>query len=52
LIALSGYGHEEHIRRATEAGIDHYLVKPADASALLDLMTAAGNEIGGRAGSK
>ncbi|MFM0197536.1 response regulator [Paraburkholderia strydomiana] len=36
IVALSGYGQEEHIRRATEAGVDHYLVKPADLSALLD----------------
>jgi CheY-like chemotaxis protein len=47
LIALSGYGQEEHIRRATEAGVDHYLVKPADPSALLDLITTAGQEIDG-----
>ena len=40
LIALSGYGQEEHIRRAMESGVDHYLVKPADASALLDLIAA------------
>lgn len=36
IVALSGYGQEEHVRRATEAGVDHYLVKPADPSALLD----------------
>ncbi|BFG81349.1 hypothetical protein PTKU46_93830 [Paraburkholderia terrae] len=42
LIALSGYGQEEHIRRATEAGIDHYLVKPADVPALLNLISTAG----------
>lgn len=40
IIALSGYGQEEYIRQATEAGIDHYLVKPADVGALLELMSA------------
>lgn len=29
LIALSGYAGEEHLDRATQAGFDHYLVKPA-----------------------
>ena len=45
LIALSGYGQEEHIRRAAEAGIDHYLVKPADLSALLNLVSTADAEV-------
>ena len=45
LIALSGYGQEEHIRRATEAGIDHYLVKPAELSTLLNLISTAGPEV-------
>jgi CheY-like chemotaxis protein len=36
IVALSGYGREEHIPRAIEAGVDHCLVKPADPSALLD----------------
>jgi signal transduction histidine kinase len=40
IIALSGYGQEEYIRHAAEAGIDHYLVKPADVGALVDLMAA------------
>ena len=40
IIALSGYGQEENIRQAMEAGVDHYLVKPADLSALLDLLTS------------
>jgi len=40
MIALSGYGQEENIRQAIEAGVDHYLVKPADPSALIDLLTA------------
>ena len=28
LVALSGYGQEEHRQRANEAGFDRYLVKP------------------------
>ncbi|RDU99525.1 ATP-binding response regulator [Trinickia dinghuensis] len=40
IIALSGYGQEEYVRHAADAGIDHYLVKPADVETLLDLMSA------------
>ncbi|MEZ0605624.1 response regulator [Paraburkholderia sp. IW21] len=40
IIALSGYGQEDQIRRAFEAGVDQYLVKPADTSALLDAIAA------------
>ncbi|MEM5367686.1 response regulator [Paraburkholderia azotifigens] len=40
MIALSGYGQEEHVRQAMEAGVDHYLVKPADPSVLIDLVAA------------
>ena len=34
LIALTGWGHEEDRRRAREAGFDHHLTKPVDASEL------------------
>jgi two-component system CheB/CheR fusion protein len=34
LIAHSGYGEEEHLQRATQAGFDHHLIKPADLSQL------------------
>jgi CheY-like chemotaxis protein len=34
LIAVTGYGQEEHRRRAAEAGFDHHLVKPLDPTAL------------------
>lgn len=47
LIALSGYGQEEHVRQATQAGVDHYLVKPADPSTLLELITAGGQGLEG-----
>jgi signal transduction histidine kinase len=40
IIALSGYGQEEYIRHAADAGIDHYLVKPAEITTLLELMSA------------
>jgi PAS domain S-box-containing protein len=40
LVAVSGYGHEENRRRAREAGFDHYLVKPIDAAALINIIDA------------
>src|SRR6185312_10845632 len=30
LVALSGYGQIEHLRRSSEAGFDHHMVKPLD----------------------
>ncbi|MGI4812753.1 MAG: chemotaxis protein CheB [Janthinobacterium lividum] len=38
LIAHSGYGEEEHLERARQAGFDHHLVKPADLSRLTALI--------------
>jgi CheY-like chemotaxis protein len=40
LIGVSGYGRDEDIRRAGEAGFDHYLVKPASAEELQRLLVA------------
>ena len=37
IIAVSGYGQPEDIRRTKEAGFDHHLVKPVDYDALLNL---------------
>ena len=34
LVALSGWGHEEHRRRSKEAGFDRHVTKPADLLAL------------------
>ncbi len=34
LVALSGWGHEEHRRRSKEAGFDRHVTKPADLAAL------------------
>ncbi len=42
LIAISGYGREEDVRRALDAGFHHYLVKPASPSHLQSLLAAAG----------
>ncbi|WP_435008181.1 response regulator [Tundrisphaera lichenicola] len=38
IIAITGYGEEQAIRRSREAGFDHHLVKPVDYQSLLDLM--------------
>ncbi len=38
LAALTGWGQEEDKRRATEAGFDHYIVKPVDPAALEELL--------------
>jgi signal transduction histidine kinase/CheY-like chemotaxis protein len=34
LIAVTGYGRDEDLRRSSEAGFDHHLVKPVDLAAL------------------
>ncbi|WP_175107507.1 response regulator [Pararobbsia alpina] len=38
LIALSGYGQLDDIKRSREAGFEHHLIKPADPAALLALL--------------
>jgi CheY-like chemotaxis protein len=38
LVALTGYGQADDVRRSHEAGFDHHLVKPADPLALTALM--------------
>jgi CheY-like chemotaxis protein/anti-sigma regulatory factor (Ser/Thr protein kinase) len=38
LIALSGYGDEQSLRRSKEAGMNHHLVKPVDFDELLALI--------------
>jgi signal transduction histidine kinase/DNA-binding response OmpR family regulator len=40
LVALTGYGQEEDVRRSREAGFDHHLVKPADPEALATVFAA------------
>ncbi|MDP9008073.1 MAG: ATP-binding protein [Pseudomonadota bacterium] len=39
LIALTGWGAEGEVRRTRESGFDFHLVKPVDASALLELLS-------------
>jgi two-component system, sensor histidine kinase len=52
LIALTGWGQDEDVRRSHEAGIDHHLVKPPDLDRLRDLIAAAqdGRDRPGQAG--
>jgi two-component system CheB/CheR fusion protein len=38
LVAVTGYGQEEHRRRAAAAGFDYHLVKPINFAALHELM--------------
>lgn len=38
LVALTGYGQPEDVRRTTEAGFDHHLVKPVDTDRLESLL--------------
>ncbi len=40
LVALTGYGQAEDVRRSHEAGFDHHLVKPADPQALTALLAS------------
>jgi CheY-like chemotaxis protein len=38
LIALTGWGQEEDLRRSREAGMDHHLVKPVSFDTLERLL--------------
>jgi CheY-like chemotaxis protein len=38
LVALTGYGHDEALRRAAEAGFDRHLAKPVEPDELLELL--------------
>jgi signal transduction histidine kinase/DNA-binding response OmpR family regulator len=46
LVALTGYGQEEDLRRAREAGFDHHLVKPADLETLTGLLATSPDPVG------
>ena len=37
IIAVSGYGQPEDLRRSKDAGFDHHLSKPVDFEALIRL---------------
>ena len=38
LVAISGYGQPEHVRRSQEAGFDRHLIKPVDLDALTAIL--------------
>ncbi len=40
LVALTGYGQNDDMRRSKEAGFDHHLVKPTDPQTLMSLLAA------------
>jgi signal transduction histidine kinase/DNA-binding response OmpR family regulator len=40
LVALSGYGQTEDVRRSREVGFDHHLVKPTDPKTLTGLLAS------------
>jgi CheY-like chemotaxis protein len=42
LVALTGYGQEEDMRRSRQAGFDQHLVKPANHAALTALFQSLG----------
>jgi CheY-like chemotaxis protein len=41
IVAVSGYGQEEHRRRSKQAGFDHHVVKPIDPTVLTQLLASA-----------
>lgn len=44
VVALTGWGQEEHRRRTREAGFDEHLTKPADKDSLLSVLQRARDE--------
>jgi PAS domain S-box-containing protein len=44
LVAMTGWGQEDDVRKAKEAGFDHHLVKPSDPAALEKLLAALASE--------
>ena len=38
IVALTGYGHAEDIRRATSAGFDAHVIKPVDFDTLMQIL--------------
>ena len=51
LIALSGWGTDQDVKRAISAGFDNHLTKPADAGQLLGLVRAYAMEAPGGPGA-
>jgi signal transduction histidine kinase/CheY-like chemotaxis protein len=46
LIALTGWGQQEDVRRCLQAGFDHHLVKPLDIDKLRSLMATGSRVVG------
>jgi CheY-like chemotaxis protein len=46
LVALTAYSSDEARRRARQAGFEHFLVKPADVQALLQLLGGLAGSLG------
>jgi len=44
LIALTGWGQEEDVRRSSEAGFNHHMTKPVDTAALMKLLAESDTE--------
>ena len=42
LVALTGWGSEQHRRRSSEAGFDYHLAKPADAAVIRRILSRVG----------
>ena len=40
IVAVSGYGQEEHRARSTQAGCDHHLVKPIEPAVVSELLAS------------
>ena len=40
IVAVSGYGNEEHRARSSESGFDHHLVKPIEPSVISELLAS------------
>jgi len=40
MLAVSGYGQDEHRLRSSKAGFDHHIVKPIDPAALTELLAS------------
>jgi CheY-like chemotaxis protein len=38
LLALTGWGQEDDLRKSVDAGFDHHLIKPVEAAALMKLL--------------
>jgi CheY-like chemotaxis protein len=45
LVAVTGYGQDQDLRRSREAGFDHHLVKPVDPTALEAIFASCGRAV-------